>query len=253
MSRPVGLITALPQELAYLLEHFEEEARVSRGGLMFRQGRLDGRSTVVAEAGVGKVNAALVASLLCERFNAGSLVFTGVAGGLDPQLAVGDLVVGRRLVCYDYGLLTGEQLIPYQPGALPLPGQANDHGYELAPDLLARIESVLASFELPVLSAAATGGAERRPRVLLGTILTGDAFLNCSTTRARLHHDFGGHAVEMEGAAVAQVAAAFDVPFLVVRALSDLAGEESHVDFPAFAAEAGALAAHVVRRLLPQL
>lgn len=253
MERPVGLITAIPEELTHLGGAFREEARVQRGGLMFRQGRLDGQSIVAVEAGIGKVNAALVASVLCERFESRALVFTGVAGGLDPQLHVGDLVVGRRVICHDYGLLSDERLIPYQPGAVPLPGQPDDHGYDLPPDLQARVEAVLDSLELPVLSAAATGGIERRPRILMGTILTGDAFLNCSITRERLHREFGGHAVEMEGAAVAQVATAFDVPFLVVRALSDLAGEESHMHFPAFASEAAEVAARVVRQLLPQL
>lgn len=221
--------------------------------MVFRRGRLDGRAVVAVESGVGKVNAALRAALLCDHFNARALVVTGVAGGLDPNLAVGDLVVGRRVVCHDYGLLAGEQIVPFQPGAMPLPGYPAGHGYDLPEDLKARIKRRIASLSLPALSARATGDARRRPRVVLGTILTGDTFVNSAAARERLHREFGGQAVEMEGAAVAQVAETFGVPSVVVRALSDLAGEESHLDFAAFAAEAGALAAQVVREILPEL
>ena len=85
----------------------------------------------------------------------------------------------------------------------------------------------------------------------LGRILTGDQFVNCVATRDRLVSDFKGQAVEMEGAALAQVCERFGVPCVVVRCLSDRAGEDSHIDFAAFLPEAANLAAIVVRRLIP--
>lgn len=252
-DRPLGLISAIPEEAAHFGAHFEAEAPVELAGFTFRPGRLDGHRTVLVEAGIGKVNAGVVGTLLLRDFACRGLVFSGVAGGLAPDLGVGDVVVGRRVVCHDYGALVGGALKPYQPGAFPLPGLPDDHGYDLPEPLVERLAEALADIALPPLSAAATGETARTPRLHFGTILTGDAFINCGDTRERLHRQFGGHAVEMEGAAIHQVAHRFGVPAVVVRALSDLAGADSHMDFQSFLAESGAIAAHIVRRLVPAL
>jgi adenosylhomocysteine nucleosidase len=102
--------------------------------------------------------------------------------------------------------------------------------------------------------AAATGGRERRPKIRFGTILSGDQFVNAAPARLALRRRFpGALAVEMEGAAAAQIAERHGVPCVVVRAMSDLAGAASHIDFMAFLPAAGAAAAMTVRRLLPAL
>ncbi|HYC06029.1 MAG TPA: 5'-methylthioadenosine/adenosylhomocysteine nucleosidase [Azospirillaceae bacterium] len=248
-SRPLGIICAIPEEIAHFGGHFAgtDERRVA--GFVFRRGLLDGKPAVLVEAGIGKVNAATVATLLLERFDCRVLLFSGVAGGLDPELSVGDVVVGRRLVQHDYGALVSGTMRVYQPGAFPLPGMDDSHGYDLDAGLEAKLRPVLESVELPEMPAAVTGGAPRRPSVRWGTILTGDQFLNCGATRDRLHRDFRAQAVEMEGAAIAQVASRFGVPCLVVRSLSDLAGEESHMDFPQFCRAAAEGASILLRRV----
>jgi adenosylhomocysteine nucleosidase len=246
----VGLIAAIPQELAALGDHFVVEGTDEAGGFSFRSGRLDGLPVVAAESGIGKVNAAIVASLLATR-GVCALVFSGVAGGLDPALGVGDVVIADRLIAHDYGAVIGGAIKPYQPGVPPLPGMPETVGYLLAPGLGAALEAALVGYEPPALSGAAAGGRARRPRILFGTVLTGDTFVNCPATRERLFREFGGRAVEMEGAAVAAVAERFAIPWVVVRALSDLAGADSHVDFPAFLAETAAAAAAIVRRIMP--
>ncbi len=252
-SRPIGLISAIPEELAQFGAHFARERTTEIAGLSFHLGALDGRPVVAVEAGIGKVNAALVATLLLREFGCRALVFSGVAGGLDPTLGVGDVVLADRLVCHDYGALIDGAIKPYQPGVPPLPGFPEDHGYALDAGLAARLRSALEDVELPAISAAATGGETRAPRLVFGTVLTGDTFLNCAVTRDRLHARFGALAVEMEGAALAQVAERFGVPVVVVRALSDLAGEDSHMDFPAFLHETAGQAAAIVRRIAPVL
>ena len=105
---------------------------------------------------------------------------------------------------------------------------------------------------LPALSRDA-GGGDRPPRIAYGTVLTGDQYLNCEITRVRLHSELGGQAVEMEGAVVSQVCESFGIPWLVVRALSDLAGEESSVDFAAFLNEVAAQSAMIMRHLMSVL
>jgi adenosylhomocysteine nucleosidase len=136
----------------------------------------------------------------------------------------------------------------------PLPRFQRGYGYDLPAPLAADLRGALAGLELPAFSAAATGGAARRPRIVFGTVLTGDSLVNCVATRESLHARFGGQAVEMEGAAVAQVAERFAVPCVVVRALSDLAGADTTgMDFTAFVSEAAGVAAAVVRRIVPVL
>ena len=252
-SNPIGLISAIPEELAQFGAHFVEDREEDVAGFVFRCGLLDDRAVVAVEAGIGKVNAATVATLLLREFGCRALVFSGVAGGLDPALGVGDVVVADRLICHDYGALVDGEIKPYQPGVPPLPGFDEDHGYALSPELARRLKDALADVDLPSISAAATGGSVRTPVLTFGTVLTGDSFLNCGRTRERLHRQFAGLAVEMEGAALAQVAERFDVPLVVVRALSDLAGADSHMDFPAFLHETAGQAAMIVRRIVPVL
>ncbi|WP_207478309.1 5'-methylthioadenosine/adenosylhomocysteine nucleosidase [Arenibaculum pallidiluteum] len=250
---PIGLISAIPQEISHFGEAFQEADVAEIGGLAFRSGALGGRAAVLVEAGIGKVNAAIVSTVLCREFGARVLLFSGVAGGLDPALGIGDVVVARTLIQHDYGAMVGERLRTYQPGAVPLPGVDDSHGYHLDAALEQKLRSALDGVSLPGLSAAATGGAPRQPAIHFGTVVTGDAFVNCEATRLRLFEQFSAQAVEMEGAAVAQVAERFAVPCVVVRALSDLAGAESHMDFGSFVHDAAAGAAQLMRRIAAAL
>ena len=249
-NRPIGLITAIPEELAHFGAHLTIEKQEQVAGLTFLTGALDGIPLVAVEAGLGKVNAALVATLLLERFGCRALVFSGVAGGVDPAFGIGDIVIGKRVICHDYGRVEGGKLTSYQPGDFPFPAMGGPPGYDLPIEICAAIEDALEGFECPVLSAEASGGEARRITLQLGNIATGDSFVACAQTRERLHRDFDAQAVDMEGAAVAQIAERFGVPYLIVRALSDLAGEQSHMDFDRFLVEVADLAASVVRRLL---
>jgi len=249
---PIGLICAIPQELADLRADLAHDDRIRIGGFDFDQGRLDGQPVVLAEAGIGKVNTATVATVLAVRFGARTLVFSGVAGGLDPDLAIGDVVVAERAIQHDAGVIEEGRLHPYQAGHVPFFNPTPELGYAVRPDLLARVRARLADLELPPLSAAA-GGSGRRPRLVYGTILAGDQFIHCEATRERLHREFGAQAVAMEGGALAQVAERLGLPWLEIRALSDLAGKDSRFDFARFVAEVAKSSALILRRLLPVL
>ncbi len=251
-ASPIGLICAIPQELRELRAALDHDRRTSVGAFAFDLGRLDGLPVVLAEAGIGKVNTAAVATLLAARFEAGVLVFSGVAGGLDPELAIGDVVIATRALQHDCGVIENERLHPYQAGHVPFFNPTSELGYALDADLLERIRGRLEGLELPPLSAAA-GGEGRRPRLVYGTILAGDQFIHCEATRARLHGEFRAQAVAMEGGALAQVAERLSVPWLEIRALSDLAGARSRFDFAAFVHEVAASSAMIFRRLLPAL
>ena len=233
---PIGIMCALPQEQELLLAAIGDPAPLPHPGIEARQGTLDGHEVVIAAAGVGKVNAATTATLMVERLGCRALVLSGVAGGLAEEPSIGDIVIADRLIDIDYGRLTPEGRIVYQPGVLPIPEERPDPGYVLSEPLLERVRARL----------AATGlGAT------LGTILTTDAYLASPIERDAWAGEWDGLAVEMEGSALCGVAERFGVPWLVVRALSDRAGEDSLDDFNAFVDSAAASSARLVRELLP--
>ena len=230
--RPLAILTAIPEEIAAFGAHLVETGRETVAGLEFRRGTLDGYPVVLAESGVGKVNGALAATVLLDRFACRGIIFSGVAGGLDPELAVGDLVIATEIIQHDYGAMTGGVLEVYKAGALPFPAFRGPLGFVADERLIA-------------------GARDAVPGAKFGTILSGDNYLGCGVTRERLFTSFNGKAVEMEGGAVAQVADAFGVPWLIIRALSDLAGEDSQLDFQVFAKQAAHTAASAVLKSLP--
>ena len=245
-AAPLGILSAIPEELRHLEDR--EDGSESIGGLEFHKGRIEGRIAVFVETGIGKVNAALTATILAERFRCKALVFGGVAGGVDPALGIGDVVVATKLVQHDYGALIDGRIEVYQPGVPPLPHLDRSPGYHMDEPLQNALRTRLAGLQLPSVSASVTGEAPRQASLHFGTIVSGDTFVNCHMTRGRLEREFGALAVEMEGAAVAQVAERFGRPWIVVRCLSDLAGVDSHVNFPAFVPVAAKAAALVVRQ-----
>jgi adenosylhomocysteine nucleosidase len=246
----VGIICAIPEELAHLRAALDDAVRIDVGQHQFWQGVLDGRSVVLVEAGMGKVNAALVTTLLIDRFDSRAVVLSGVAGGLDPGLQIGDVVIAEHVLQHDAGRIENERLEVYQAGHVSFINPTDALGYRVNQEMLARVRQRLDGIALPPLPRAA-GGSDRPPRITYGTVLTGDQYLHCEVTRQRLHREFGGQAIEMEGGAVAQVSESFGVPWLIIRALSDLAGRDSAIDFAAFAEVVSAASAGILRRILP--
>lgn len=248
----IGLLCAIPQELRHLHEALADRQEQVEAGLRFVTGRLDGHAVVLVGAGIGKVNTAISATLLASRFGCRLIVFSGVAGGLDPSLRIGDVVIADRTVQHDAGVIEDERLATCQAGHVPFFNPTDRLGYPVEPALVERLRDRLAGFVLPPLSHAA-GGAGAPPAIAFGTILSGDQYIHCEATRERLHRQLGGLAVEMEGGALGQVCEAFGVPWLDIRALSDLAGRDSRFDFASFVHEVAASSALILRRLLPVL
>jgi len=257
MSAPLAVICAMAEEKAALRDLMDGIETRELLGRIVTLGHLDGQAVVVAESGVGKVASGVIAALLAREFSCRGLVVSGVAGGLDPDLHIGDTVIAHSLVQHDYGHVAETGFTTFRPGVPPLGPDRGDLHFLIHPDLVTKLAGIAAGIDLPDLPAdllpETAPKAWRKRRVVMGRILSGDQFINSETTRMRLHREFAAQAVEMEGAAVAQVGALLGLPVVVVRCLSDLAGADSHLDFMRFANAVAPGAALVLRQIVRAL
>ncbi|MEM9516402.1 MAG: 5'-methylthioadenosine/adenosylhomocysteine nucleosidase [Actinomycetota bacterium] len=254
---PIAILSALPDELNHLVADrltgdFERPEQITLASEAAWRGTLGGHDVVLALSGMGKVAAALVATSLIETTRPRALVFSGVAGGLDPALDVGDVVIAERVVQHDTGVLTDQGLQRYQPSHLPFINPIDEFGWTCDPELVALAVAAAESAELEVLPTEA-GGRGHPPRATTGIVATGDVFVNGDATRRRLFEELGAHVVEMEGGAVAQVADALGVPHLIVRAVADKANDDSNFDFNQFTAHAALNSARIVEHVAAAL
>jgi adenosylhomocysteine nucleosidase len=249
---PMGVLCALPEELRLFRAEVADPRVESHGATDVVLGTLDGIPVAMAETGIGKVNAAATATLLCDRYACNRLLVSGVAGALDPALSIGDVVVGNRVIQHDFGRLTDDGFTAYRPGDMPFPGASDRVGWSLGDELAARVRDALGDEPLPGVRAR-DGGARHVPAIHFGTILTGDAFIAGDRIRRDLLARYGALVVEMEGGAVVQVAERYGARWLVVRAVSDLAGHDGAIDFAIFLDDAAHTAATLLRRLAPVL
>jgi adenosylhomocysteine nucleosidase len=227
---PIGVMAAMPDELEAVLGDLQADAVDVVGGRRFHRGRLHGRDVVLVVSRCGKVAAAGTATILLERFGVESIVFTGLAGGVAPGLAIGDIVVAERLIQHD---LDASPLFPRYE--VPLLGVSI---FPADPRLVERAAAAGEAFAADAqrqLGPVATELGVRQPRVHRGLVASGDQFFASSEAvaelRARLPDVL---AVEMEGAAVAQVCHEYGAPVCVVRTISDTADHAAHLDFPRF-------------------
>lgn len=227
MTAPrIAVVSAMREELHALHDDLAG-ARIERvAGRDFHLGSLHGRPALLVLAGIGKVAAATTTALLLDRFEVEAVLFTGVAGGLGEGVAVGDVVIGDTLLQHD---MDASPIFPRWE--VPLTGRARFAADAAWSERLAR-------------AARASGHAVHR-----GLIVSGDRFVSTSAESAALRALLpDALAVEMEGAAVAQVCHDFGRAFAVMRTVSDRADDAAHVDFPRFVAEvASGLTRRIVR------
>lgn len=226
-----AILSALAEEQQGLLDLLHQPRRVTRAGREFWQGELHGQPVVLALSRIGKVAAATTATTLIEAFGVQRLVFTGVAGGVGPGVQVGDVVVATEFVQHD---MDASPIFPrYQ---IPLYGRER-FACDAALSALLSGASRAGLVRLEGQFDTKTGRGGRA--VHHGLIASGDRFVSAAEEARRLHADLSdaGHpplAVEMEGAAVAQVCHDYAIPFAAVRTISDRADDTAHVDFPQF-------------------
>jgi adenosylhomocysteine nucleosidase len=227
-----GIIGAMEPEVAILKEKLSNCETVTHAGYNFYQGQIDNSDVVIVQSGIGKVAAALATAILIDKFQPNYVVNTGSAGGFDPSLKVGDIVVSSEVRYHDVDVTA----FGYEIGQLP----ANPAAFIPHPTLV---------------NAAQVGIKElNNINAILGLITTGDTFMTKEDDIAKARANFPTMAaVEMEGAAIAHTCNQFKVPFVIVRSLSDIAGIESPTSFDEYLETASVNSSQLVINILNAL
>ncbi|QHV97328.1 5'-methylthioadenosine/adenosylhomocysteine nucleosidase [Spirosoma endbachense] len=228
-----GLLGAFGAEVELVKQTLKKPKTVVVDGVTFTTGRIGKHKVVVAETGIGKVNAAMTTALLLDHFRPERVLFTGIAGGTNPDLQPGDIVIAGRTAHHDYGSITDKNT-PTRQTRNVITKQFNPVYFPADSSLMRLAEKVVTSLTLEGIPLASGGVSDRPVKVMTGTVVTGDVFVASSVKVSSLRAEFGADATEMEGAAIAQVCYQVKVPHLIIRSLSDRADAEAHIAYDKF-------------------
>ena len=209
----LGIIGAMQVEVELLLGAMENKNETNIAGSTFYEGTLEGLDVVVVQCGVGKVNAAICAQILCSSFGVSHLVNTGIAGSLCADLDIGDLVVSTDAMYHDFDCVNFGYPYGKIPGMDVISFPADQHMMDYA---FAAAESV-------------NPGHTKK-----GRIASGDQFVAVKELKEQIISRTSGLCTEMEGAAIAQTAYRNQIPVVILRAISDKADDSAEMDYPTF-------------------
>ena len=226
----IGIIGAMKSEVALLKEEMKIERQKAKAGMEFFAGRLGNSDVVVVQSGIGKVNAAICAQILIDDFKVTHIINTGVAGSLNNDLDIGDIVVSVDAVQHDFTV----EAIGFKKGEIPFTG------------LVAfAADETLRKMAMEAVTVTLSG-----VKAVEGRVCSGDQFISSNEVKQRIINDFAGDCTEMEGAAIAQVCYLNNVPFVILRAISDNADDSGHISFEEFEKIAAANSAKIVRQMM---
>lgn len=214
----LGIIGAMTEEVAQLKDMMTDINVMEKGGMSFYNGKIFDKPVVVVKCGVGKVNAAMCTQIMIDNYDVSGIINTGIAGSLDANINIGDIVIATDTLEHDMDVAA----LGYGPGIIP----DMDISIFKADENLRRTALKVAS------------GNEFDIDTFTGRVLSGDQFICSSEKKDWLINTFGGRCCEMEGGAIAHVACLNDIPFLIVRAISDKADDSAEMDYPEFAEKA---------------
>ncbi len=224
--KPIAVLGAFDQEIEMLKDSLQNRKEINVFGLHVTRGTLYGNDVVLAYTGMGKVNAAMTTTLILDHFNPTKVIFTGIAGGLNPELNPGDIVIGSETVQHDLNFIFQDSIASF-PVYSPLTDELVPVYFPADKDLLTLTQHL--NKDITLFSYPA-GQSEYRPKIISGVIATGDAFIASSAKNKEIADRFYAEAVEMEGAAVAQICYYNNTPCIVIRSISDSANEKAVSD-----------------------
>lgn len=210
----IGIIGAMEEEVAALKRTMEVAEVIEKAAMTFVRGTLCGKDVVVVRSGIGKVNAGICAQILVDLFHVDCLINTGVAGSLDAQISIGDIVISTDAVQHDMDVSAlGDSV-----GQIP------------------RMDTFAFPADEALREAAKMANEEVNPDIqtYTGRVVSGDQFISSAEKKEYLVETFGGKCAEMEGAAMAQTAYLNKVPYVIIRAISDKADNSAEMDYPTF-------------------
>lgn len=222
----IGVIGAMETEVSNLKEAMKADRVVTKAGMNFYEGMLGGTPAVVVRCGIGKVNAAMCVQILADLFEVTHVMNTGVAGSLNADLDIGEILVSEKAIQHDMDAT----IFGYAPGQVP-----GTDSREYIAD--------------PAMADAAVEACRRvNPdvNVVKGCVVSGDQFISSKEVKEHLIEEFHGDCAEMEGASVAHAASANGLPFVIIRAISDKADGSAEMDYPVFEDQAAAHCAKMV-------
>lgn len=229
--KKIGIIGAMELEVETLKEKMEIRGRTKKASMEFLEGTLNQTEVVVVQSGIGKVNAALCAQILADLFHVSHIINTGVAGSLKKEIDIGDIVVSTDALYHDvdvrvFGYPLGE--VP-QVGCLAFP--ADEHLAQIALSCCKEVNPEISVYQ--------------------GRIVSGDQFISDKQVKDNIINNFQGLCVEMEGASIAHASYLNQIPFVIIRAISDKADDSAEMDYPTFEKAAAAHSAALVEHMLP--
>ncbi len=227
----IGIIVATDEELIEtknIMDSFEEKNVYE---LTFIKGKISNKKVIAVKCGIGKVNAARTTQILIDKFDVDKIINIGAAGGVNPELKIQDIVIGERLVQYDFDVSSSGD---YEKGEIQGVGKYIKSDYEL----------------INVCRRVLEKRIEKDVNVIIGTIATADIFCSDPEDAKKAREEFEADCVEMEGAAVAQVCYLDKVPFLVIRGISDTPDGENEMEYYTYCHIAAKRAADLLQDLL---
>lgn len=229
----IGIIGAMEEEVAALKDDMEVQETIEQASMVFCKGTLCGKEVVVVRSGIGKVNAGICAQILVDRFQADTLINTGIAGSLDAKIDIGDMVISTDALHHDMdATVFGDPV-----GQVP------------------RMDTLAFPADETLVQKAVRANEKANPDIhtFTGRIASGDQFISSKEVKERIVENFHPLCVEMEGAGIAHAAYLNKVSYVIIRAISDKADNSATMDYPAFERKAIAHSVRLMKELLPML
>lgn len=210
----IGIIGAMDEEVNAIIEKMTNVESKEKAGMTFNRGTLEGKEAVVVRSGIGKVNAGLCTQILVDDYKIDAVINTGIAGSLKNQIDIGDIVLSSDALYHDM--------------------DATGFGYDFG--VVPRMESSVFKGDVRLINLAKECCERVNPdiNVHIGRVVSGDQFISDKAKKDWINEHFDGYCTEMEGAAIAHAATLNNIPFLIVRAISDKADNSATMDYGEF-------------------
>lgn len=214
----LGIIGAMDEEVSKIKAEMADVTIMTKASMDFYKGTLSGKDVVVVRSGIGKVNAGICTQILVDEYGIDAVINTGIAGSLNADINIGDIVLSTDALQHDV--------------------DATGFGYDLG--VIPRMEQSVFAADAKLRKLAKICCERVNPEISVfeGRVVSGDQFISDKDKKKFILDNFAGYCTEMEGAAIAQAAYLNDIPFLVIRAISDKADDSATEDYPTFEAKA---------------